>query len=82
MAEAFVSTPMLLQVRARSKSRPLRADFDPAALRARLAALGFGEIEDCGAEEIAARYAPGREPARHGAGARMPRTGARLAPAA
>jgi len=49
---------MLLQVRARSKSRPLRADFDPAAQRARLAALGFREIEGCGSEEFAARYAP------------------------
>ncbi|MGA2491626.1 MAG: SAM-dependent methyltransferase [Roseiarcus sp.] len=59
---------------------PLRADFDPPALRARLAALGFREIEDLGAEEIAARYAPGREPARRGAGARLTR--AATAPAA
>ena len=57
---------MLLQVRARSKSRPLRADFDLPALRARLAALDFREIEDCAAEEIAARYAPERAPTRRG----------------
>ncbi len=50
---------------------PLRAYFAPPALAARLAALGFREIEDCAAEEIAARYAPGREPMRRGGGARM-----------
>jgi hypothetical protein len=36
-------------------------------------ALGFREIEDCGAEEIAARYAQGRTSARGGAGARLMR---------
>jgi len=36
-------------------------------------ALGFREIEDCGAEEIAARYAPARTSARGGAGARLMR---------
>ena len=50
---------------------PLRACFDPPALRARLATLGFGEIEDRGTEEIAARYAPNLTPARGGAGARL-----------
>jgi methyltransferase (TIGR00027 family) len=50
---------------------PLRASFDPPALSARLAALGFREIEDCAADEIAARYAPGREPTRRGARARL-----------
>jgi len=50
---------------------PLRACFDPPALRARLATLGFGEIEDRGTEEIAARYAPDRAPLRGGAGARL-----------
>jgi methyltransferase (TIGR00027 family) len=50
---------------------PLRAYFDPPALHAQLTALGFSEIEDLGAEEVAARYAPGRAPTRRGAGARM-----------
>jgi hypothetical protein len=49
----------------------LRAYFDPPALHAQLTALGFSEIEDLGAEEVAARYAPGRAPTRRGAGARM-----------
>jgi methyltransferase (TIGR00027 family) len=52
---------------------PLRAYFDPPALRARLAALGFSEIEDCAAEEIAARCGPERAPTRRGAGARLMR---------
>jgi len=51
----------------------LRAYFDPSSLRARLAALGFREIEDLAAEEIAARYAPGREPTRRSASARLMR---------
>ena len=50
---------------------PLRAYFAPPALHAQLTALGFSEIEDLGAEEVAARYAPGRAPTRRGAGARM-----------
>ncbi|MGA2485231.1 MAG: class I SAM-dependent methyltransferase [Roseiarcus sp.] len=50
---------------------PLRAYFDPPALHAQLTALGFSEIEDLRAEEVAARYAPGRAPTRRGAGARM-----------
>ena len=57
---------------------PLRAYFDPPALRAQLAALGFGEVEELGAEEMAARYAPGRAPARRGAGPRI--IGAATAP--
>ena len=50
---------------------PLRAYFDPPALGARLAALGFREIEDCAANVVAARYAPGREPMRRSGGARL-----------
>jgi len=42
-------------------------------LRARLATFGFREIEDCGTEEIAARFAPERAPVRRGAGARLMR---------
>jgi len=60
--------------------KPLRADFDPPALRARLAALGFRAIEDCGMEEIAAHYAPGRAPTRRGAGARLMRAATTFAP--
>jgi methyltransferase (TIGR00027 family) len=50
---------------------PLRAYFNPPALRAQLAALGFRAIEDLGAEDVAARYAPGRGPTRGGGGARL-----------
>ena len=50
---------------------PLRANFDPLALRARLAAFGFSEIEDLAAEDVAARYASGQTPTRRGAGARL-----------
>jgi len=50
---------------------PLRAAFDPSALRAQLAALGFAEIEDTTAGEAAARYAPGRPATRRSAGARI-----------
>jgi len=61
---------------------PLRAYFDPPPLRARLAALGFREIEDLAAEEIAARYAPGREPTRRDASARLMRAATTFAPGA
>jgi methyltransferase (TIGR00027 family) len=60
---------------------PLRAYFDPPALCARLAALDFREIEDCGAEEIAARYAHGCETTRRGA-ARILRAATGFAPEA
>jgi methyltransferase (TIGR00027 family) len=59
--------------RVAAAGEPLRAYFDPAALRAQLAALGFEAIEDLAVEEIAARYAPERPLARHGGGARMVR---------
>lgn len=50
---------------------PLIGYFDAASLHARLAALGFVTIEDFGAGEIAARYAPDLTPTSRGAGARL-----------
>lgn len=42
--------------------------FEPAALHARLAGLGFTEIEDLGPSQIAARYFPDRAANAHDAG--------------
>lgn len=58
---------------------PLRAYFDPPALRAQLEALGFDEIEDLAAGEIAARYAPERAQTHSGAEVRMLRAATRPA---
>ncbi|THD49355.1 MAG: SAM-dependent methyltransferase [Bradyrhizobium sp.] len=58
-----------LAAKVAAAGEPLRAEFDPPALRAALAALGFNEIEERGSEEIAARYGP--KPTRRGAGARL-----------
>ena len=60
-----------LAAKVAAAGEPLRACFDPADLRERLASLGFAEIEDLDAEAAAARYAPARTPPRRGAGARI-----------
>jgi methyltransferase (TIGR00027 family) len=46
----------------------LRSHFDSDALHARLTALGFGDIEDFGWPEIAARFFPGRPVSSGGGG--------------
>jgi methyltransferase (TIGR00027 family) len=69
--EAARAAHLELAAKVAAAGEPLRAYFDPPALHARLAALGFSEIEDLAVGDIAARYAPGRPPARHGGGARM-----------
>jgi len=60
-----------LAAKVAAAGEPLRAYFDPPALRAQLTAFGFSAIEDLAAEEVAARYAPERPPTRRGGGARM-----------
>ncbi|HXQ11406.1 MAG TPA: class I SAM-dependent methyltransferase [Caulobacteraceae bacterium] len=54
--------------RVQAIGEPWRTQFEPGALHARLAALGFGEIEDLGPTEVAILYfgAPADAPARKG----------------
>jgi methyltransferase (TIGR00027 family) len=46
--------------RVQAMGEPWVTFFDTAALRAKLHALGFGEVEDLGPREIASRYFPAR----------------------
>jgi methyltransferase (TIGR00027 family) len=62
-----------LAARVAAIGEPLRASFDPAALQARLRALGFATIEDLAAGEVAQRYAPEQAATRRGGGARLMR---------
>jgi methyltransferase (TIGR00027 family) len=54
--------------RVEAAGEPWRTQFEPAALHARLAALGFGEIEDLGPTEVDILYhgAPAASPERTG----------------
>ncbi len=59
-----------LAERVAAAGEPLRSAFETAALCERLKALGFGELEDLGPRQIAARYFPDRpsrrKPSDHG----------------
>ncbi len=59
-----------LVARVAAAGERIRSHFDSGALHARLKALGFGDVEDFGWAEIAARFFPGR-PVSAGGGAHV-----------
>jgi methyltransferase (TIGR00027 family) len=62
-----------LAARVAEAGEAFRTHFETPALGARLTALGFGEIEDLGPAEIAARYFPGRASSASGGGGHVVR---------
>jgi methyltransferase (TIGR00027 family) len=66
-----------LAARVAAAGETFRSYFDTAALAARLRALGFTDIEDIGAAEIAARYLPGPPRSPRGAGGHILRAATR-----
>jgi methyltransferase (TIGR00027 family) len=55
-----VSAHKALVERVAAIGEPIRSHFETEALRSRLTALGFRELEDLGPREIRERYFPGR----------------------